>query len=385
MTYFKEPVPDRASKPEQQLQLLIESVRDYAIFLLDTQGRVVTWNQGAQRIKGYAFDDIRGRHFSVFYPREDIEKGKPDYELKVAAQEGRFEDEGWRLRKDGSRFWANVVITALKDENGTLLGFGKVTRDLTHRKWAMEANFEKLFRSSPYPILLSTLDDGYFIEVNEAFCELLGYGSEELIGHSSIALGIWSFAEERIRIVSELKAGRPVRGEPCEMRAKSGERRNVDVSADIIEFRGNPCLFATLVDTTESRKLEAVIEELSTPVLQAQEGLLVVPLIGRVDGPRATQLRDQLLKTVHTQRARAVVVDLTGVPKIERETADGLIRAIEAVQLLGAKVILAGISAVIADTLVGIGARFSNIKTTADLQSALEEAKNLLGEERPIS
>jgi PAS domain S-box-containing protein len=379
-----ESIPDRASNTEQQLQLLVESVKDYAIFLLDAQGCVVTWNQGAQRIKGYTFDEIRGRHFSVFYPREDIEKGKPDYELKVAAQEGRFEDEGWRLRKDGSRFWANVVITALKDDNGVLLGFGKVTRDLTQRKWAMEANFEKLFRSSPNPILLSTLDDGHLIEVNEAFCELLGFRSEELIGYSAIALGIWPLAEERIRIVSQLKAGHAVRAEPCEMRTKAGDRRNVDVSADIIEFRGNACLFATLVDTTENRKLEAVIEELSTPVLQAQEGLLVVPLIGRVDGPRATQLRDQLLNVVHTQRARAVVIDLTGVPKIQRETADGLIRAVEAVQLLGAKVILAGISAVIADTLVGIGARFSRIKTTADLQSALEEAKNLLGKESPI-
>jgi len=109
--------------------------------------------------------------------------------------------------------------------------------------------------------------------------------------------------------------------------------------------------------------------------------LLVVPLIGRVDGSRATQLRNQLLNAVHTQRARAVVINLTGVPNIERETADGLIRAIEAVRLLGANVILAGISAIIADTLVAIGARFSAIKTTADLQSALEEAKSLLGEE----
>lgn len=378
------PVPDQASKPEQQLQLLVESVKDYAIFLLDAEGRVVTWNQGAQRIKGYTFDEVRGRHFSIFYPREDIEKGKPDYELKVAAQEGRLEDEGWRLRKDGSRFWANVVITALKDENGVLLGFGKVTRDISQRKWAMEANFEKLFRSSPNPILLSSLDDARFIEVNEAFCELLGYTREELIGQSSIALGVWPYAEERTHIVAELKAGRPVRGEPCEMRSKSGDRRNVEVSADIIEFRENSCLFATLLDTSESRRLEAVVEELSTPVLQAQEGLLVVPLIGRVDGPRATQLRNQLLNAVHTQRARAVVIDLTGVPKIERETADGLIRAVEAVQLLGAKVILAGISAVIADTLVAIGARFNRIKTTADLQSALEEAKNLLGEESHI-
>jgi PAS domain S-box-containing protein len=376
-----DPAPDRSWKPEHQLQLLVESLKDHAVFLLDPEGRVVSWNREAERIKGYTFDEIRGRHFSVFYPPEDIERGKPDYELKVAAEEGHFEDEGWRLRKDGSRFWANVLITALKDEKGILLGFGKVTRDLTQRKWALEAAFEKLFRASPNPILLSILDDGRFIEVNEAFCELLGYRQDELLGQSSITLGVWMYAEERTHIVAELRAGRPVRGESCEFRTKSGERRTAEVSADIIEFRGNTCLFATLLDTTESRRLEAIVREMSTPVLQAQEGLLVVPLIGRVDGPRSIQLRNQLLNVVHTQRARAVVIDLTGVPHIEKETADGLIRAVEAVRLLGANVILAGISAVIADTLVGIGARFSRIKTTADLQSALEEAKNLLSEE----
>ena len=375
--------PERSWKAEHQhqLQLLVESIQEYAIFLLDTQGRVMTWTKSAERIHGYSFDEIRGRHFSVFYPPEDIERGKPDYELKATAEEGRFEDEGWRIRKDGSRFWANVVITALRDDKGVLYGFGKVTRDITQRKWAVEATFEKLFRLSPNPILLSTLDDSRFIEVNEALCELLGYRREELIGQSSITLGIWLNPEERIRILAELRAGRSVRLEPCEMRTKSGEKRILDISADMIEFRGNSCLFATLLDTTESRKLEAVIEELSTPVLQAQEGLLVVPLIGRVDRSRETQLRNQLLHAVHTNRARAVVIDLTGVPKIASETADGLIRAIEAVQLLGAKVILAGISAVIADTFVAIGARFSRIKTTADLQSALEEAKNLLNAE----
>ncbi len=234
-------------------------------------------------------------------------------------------------------------------------------------------------------MLLGTLDDSHLIEVNEALCELLGYRREELIGQSSITLGIWLNPEECIRIVSELMAGRSVREEPCEMRKKSGEKRIIDLSADVIEFRGHSCLFATLLDTTESRKLEAVIERLSTPVLQAQEGLLVVPVIGRVDGSRAAQLRNQLLNSVHTNRARAVVMDLTGVPKIEPETADGLIRSMEAVQLLGAKVILAGISAIIADTFVGIGARFSRIKTTADLQSALEEAKNLLSAESSLT
>jgi PAS domain S-box-containing protein len=124
--------------PESLYQLLVESVRDYAIFLLDPQGHVATWNAGAERIKGYKADEIIGRHFSVFYPEEKVAEGFPQHELDVAARGGRFEDEGWRIRKDGSRFWANVVITALRDASGALVGFAKVTRDLTERRAAEE-------------------------------------------------------------------------------------------------------------------------------------------------------------------------------------------------------------------------------------------------------
>jgi PAS domain S-box-containing protein len=120
---------------DEQFLLLVASVRDYAIFLLDPRGHIMTWNVGAQRIKGYRSDEIIGKHFSVFYPPEDVASGKPARELDEAEREGRFEDEGWRLRKGGTPFWANVVITALRDSSGVLCGFGKVTRDLTaHRK-----------------------------------------------------------------------------------------------------------------------------------------------------------------------------------------------------------------------------------------------------------
>jgi PAS domain S-box-containing protein len=119
-------------------RLLVASVVDYAIFLLDPAGHIMSWNEGAARIKGYTPDEIIGNHFSIFYPPHDIRRGKPEYELRVAADEGRWEDEDWRVRKDGSRFWANVVITALRDESGTLVGFAKVTRDLTERRQAEE-------------------------------------------------------------------------------------------------------------------------------------------------------------------------------------------------------------------------------------------------------
>ncbi len=119
-------------------RLLVEGVQDYAIFLLDPAGHVQTWNPGAQRIKGYRADEIVGKHFSVFYPPEEARRGKPAYALRTAIEEGRWEDEGWRIRKDGSRFWASVVITALFDRNGRHVGFAKVTRDLSERKRAEE-------------------------------------------------------------------------------------------------------------------------------------------------------------------------------------------------------------------------------------------------------
>ncbi len=130
-------------RQEERFRLFVESVQDYAIFMLDAEGNIITWNTGAERIKGYRATEIIGQHFSIFYPETDLKSGKPAYELEVAARVGRFEDEGWRIRKDGSRFWANVVITAVRDETGTLIGFGKVTRDLTERMLA-----EKSLRES---------------------------------------------------------------------------------------------------------------------------------------------------------------------------------------------------------------------------------------------
>ncbi|MFA6543262.1 MAG: PAS domain S-box protein [Limisphaerales bacterium] len=123
---------------EDSFRLLVESVKDYAIVMLDPGGHVVSWNAGAERFKGYRAEEILGNHFSCFYPAEAIKRGLPELELKTAEKEGRFEDEGWRVRKDGKQFWANVIISALRDKDGTLRGYSKVTRDLTERRQAEE-------------------------------------------------------------------------------------------------------------------------------------------------------------------------------------------------------------------------------------------------------
>jgi PAS domain S-box-containing protein len=124
---------------ETRFRVLVEAVQDYAIFMLSPEGNISSWNVGAERLKGYKAEEIVGKHFSCLYPEEDVRSGKPKWELVIAAKDGRFEDEGWRVRKDGSRFWANVIITAVRDGGGNLLGFAKVTRDFTERMQIQKA------------------------------------------------------------------------------------------------------------------------------------------------------------------------------------------------------------------------------------------------------
>ena len=177
-----------AHEPGELHRLLVDTVRDYAIFALDPDGFILSWNAGAERIKGYKPEEIIGRHFSIFYPRTLVAEGFPAFELRMAANTGRFEDEGWRIRKDGSRFWANVVITALRDKSGKLLGFGKVTRNLTERREAEEAlrESEERFRLliegvRDYAIFM--LDPlGRVATWNDGAERINGYRAKEIIG-----------------------------------------------------------------------------------------------------------------------------------------------------------------------------------------------------------
>jgi PAS domain S-box-containing protein len=173
--------------------LLVDTITDYAIFLLDPDGYVTTWNPGAERIKGYRAAEIIGQHFSKFYPADVAAKRFPQYELEVASRVGRFEDEGWRVRKDGSLFWANVVITALRDASGELVGFGKVTRDLTERRAHEESlrESEERFRLLVEGVVdyaIFMLDaNGHIVTWNAGAERINGYSAQEIIGkHFSI-------------------------------------------------------------------------------------------------------------------------------------------------------------------------------------------------------
>jgi PAS domain S-box-containing protein len=171
-----------------EYRLLVQGVRDYGIFMLDRTGHITSWNTGAERIKGYTEEEILGQHFSVFYPPEDIAAGKPAWELEQAVKDGSLEDEGWRLRKDGTRFWANVVITARTGETGELVGFSKVTRDMTERRAAEEAlrESEEHFRLLVHGVLdygIFMLDPtGHITSWNTGAERIKGYTEEEILG-----------------------------------------------------------------------------------------------------------------------------------------------------------------------------------------------------------
>jgi PAS domain S-box-containing protein len=169
---------------EERFRLLVESVKDYAIFILDPDGRVSTWNPGAERIKGYTAAEIVGKHFSIFYPPEVVATGKCDGELEIAAHEGRFEEEGWRLRKDGTELWANVTITALRDSKGTLIGFAKVTQDLTTRKVA-EENLRSLAAQSA-----ALAEKSRIQEFQERFLAILGHDLRNPLASIDMGAGI---------------------------------------------------------------------------------------------------------------------------------------------------------------------------------------------------
>jgi PAS domain S-box-containing protein len=166
---------------EERYRALVEQVLDYGIFMMDEKGRIVSWNEGAHRMNGYTAEEIRGKYFSIFYPEEDILNGKPAYELKIARTEGVYEEEGWRIKKDGSRFWASVVITAIYNHQGIHIGFSKVTRDLTERKEAERAlreSYEK-YRKLANELQITNTQLSYANHELEQFTSIVSHDLQE--------------------------------------------------------------------------------------------------------------------------------------------------------------------------------------------------------------
>lgn len=264
---------------EERYRLIVENAREYAIFTLDPAGYVTSWNIGAENIKGYTSDEIIGQHFSVFYPRESRKEELPARALKQAKSRGKFEDEGWRLRKDGSRFWANVVITALHDEKGNLRGYSKVTRDMSERKKteerlrASEARFRSIFDGAGFGIELVDLD-GRLIEINPAARAMFGYAAEEIaqtaaghVGHAvNFVAGLPAF--------DELRTGeRDIYHAERLFVHKDGKFIWGRLAVSLVrDAAGIPQFIVGMIeDITERKQMEAELAELNRRLMEGRE------------------------------------------------------------------------------------------------------------------
>jgi PAS domain S-box-containing protein len=287
---------------EERFRLLVESVRDYAIFMLDPAGHVLTWNAGAERFKGYRADEIIGSHFSRFYPPEALARKLPEHELEVAQRAGSFEDEGWRVRQDGSLFWANVVITAMRDASGELIGFSKVTRDLTQRRHHEESlrQSEERFRLlvegvSDYAIFMLDVN-GRVATWNIGAQRIKGYAASDIVGqHFSVFYPAEARAsgwpEHELQVAAEagrfVDTGWRVRKDGTMLWA------NVTITA-MRDGAGRLLGFAKLTrDLTESQRVEAI--ELAGA---ERELTLEAERTARMTAQRATRVKDEFLATL---------------------------------------------------------------------------------------
>jgi PAS domain S-box-containing protein len=304
---------------EERFRLLVAGVKDYAIFMLDPAGRVSTWNEGAQRIKGYTSEEIIGQQFSRFYTREDIESGKPDHELKIAASEGKSEDEGWRVRKDGSQFWANVVITAVRNRNGDLLGFSKVTRDFTERKKTEEAlrasenRFRSLFEFSPDAIVASDAE-GKIAELNGQVAKFFGYERAELLGQPVEMLIPERFRNAHPRHRKEYSSEPRTRpmgiGLELQGRRKDGTEFPVEIMLSPVETPGARVVLSVIRDLSEKKQAEEELERRARENRYLEEELNTVHNFAEIIG-ESRELK-RVLKQVETVAATDVTVLILG-------------------------------------------------------------------------
>ncbi len=287
---MKRPVLEQIGDAKR-LALLVEAVTDYALYLLDLDGNVISWNSGARRIKGYTADEIIGKNFSMFFTPEDRAAGKPARALRTAQSVGRFEDEGWRMRKDGSRFWASAVLDAVRAEDGTVIGFAKITRDLTERRAAQEAleQSERQFRLLVNGVIdhaIFMLDpEGRIASWNSGAENLKGYAAREIIGQhfsrfyteedraAGLPQKFLSTARDKGKVTSD---GWRVR--------KDGSRFWASVVIDAIhDEKGDLIGFAKITrDLTEHREAQQKLDEAREQLFQAQKMEAIGQLTGGV-------------------------------------------------------------------------------------------------------
>lgn len=379
----------RSPRPGAELlQILVDTMKENAILILDSKGYITTWPPAAERLQGYKAEEILGKHFSAFYTKEDISAGKCVRELEQAARDGMLENEGWHVRKDGSRFWASLSVTALRGNDGTLRGFGTVTRDGTARR--REEEKSRAFLESAADAVVIVNSKGEIVLVNSQTEALFGYSRTELLGESVEKLLPKRFRNQHLGHRGGYFANPRPRAMGANLNLfatrKDGQEFPVEISLSPVETEEGTMVTSSIRDVTQRRQTEEqlrkqareIMEMATVPIVQVWEGILLVPLIGMLDSARAQQFMEKLLQSLTETASTVAVIDITGVPTIDTQTAQHLTETIKAVRYIGARVVLTGVRPAIAQTLVHLGVDLSIATTRASLAAGLRVAFGLL-------
>jgi len=372
-------------------QQMIDSITEHEVIRLDDKGVVCSWHPGAERLTRYAADEIIGRPLSVFYTEEDMVANRMEQELRTAAELGRCETEGWRVRKDGTRFWATVTLTPIRDGHGTLVGYVKIARDLTERReqlLAAQAVEQMLDAITDYEVI--RLDkDGYVRSWSSGARRLKQYTEEEVLGHHMSMF----YTEEDARAgLADRELSAAVRDgrfetEGWRMR-KDGSRFWANVTLSPIRDETQEVIGFVKVarDLSERREQEQLVQrqrdeilELSTPVIQVWDKVLVLPVIGTLDSLRAARLTEGLLERIALNQAEVVILDISGVPAIDTDVAQHLLKTVEAARLMGSVSILSGVRPETAQAIVHLGIELGNLRSRNSLRDALQLALQIVG------
>jgi len=379
-------MPDDGQDPGPRLrglEALLDAAADYEIINLDADGNVASWNSGAQALLGYPAAEVIGKPVSLFYEASDRAAGLPEEDLGRAREAGRLEAEGWRVRKDGRRFWASVITAAIRADDGTVTGYARVTRDVSDRRQA-DLMFRGLLESAPDAMLIVAAD-GRIELVNRQAEELFGYSRDELAGQQVEMLVPPRFRQRHPGYRETFFAAarnRPM-GAGLEL---SGLRRDgtefpVEISLSPLETDQGIRAVAAIRDATERREQEQrlrhqrdEIMELSTPVIQVWDKVLALPLIGTLDSARAARLTEGLLEKIAEHQAEVIILDVSGVPTIDTQVAQHLLRTVQAATLMGAASIMSGVRPETAQAIVHLGIDLGRLRTRNTLRDALQLA-----------
>jgi rsbT co-antagonist protein RsbR len=372
-------------------QQMIDSITDYEVIRLDDTGHVRTWHEGAARLFGYSAEEIVGRPSSVFYSADDVRDGRPAQELRAAAETGRCSVEGWRLRKDGSQFWASVTLTPMRGHGGTLLGFVRITRNHTDRREQeieMRAVERMLDAITDYEVIrLDT--EGMVRSWSPGAEKLKRYKAEEIVGHHVSAF----YPEE------DARGGMPGRDLAGAVRQGRLETEGWRIRKDGSRFWGSTIIspirddsdqvigFVSVGrDLSDRREQEMLVQrqqeeilELSTPVIQVWDKVLVLPIIGTLDSARAARLTEGLLERVAAYQAEVAILDVSGVPAVDTEVAQHMLKTVEAARLMGATSILSGVRPETAQAIVHLGIDLGSLRSRSNLREALQLALSMVG------